>query len=90
VTTTPADSALTFPCEIPIKIVGRNVTGFRDTALAIVRSHFPDCAETDVSERLSRAGVYLSLTVTVHAETRAQADAVYRDLSTHERILMVL
>ena len=85
-----AESPLEFPCALPIKIVGRNSPGFRDTVLAIVRAHYPDIGDESVAERRSRAGAYLSLTVTVRAETRAEADAVYRDLSAHEEILMVL
>lgn len=87
---TEGDSPLDFPCDLPIKIVGRNDTGFRDSALAIVRAHCPDVPDARVTERLSREGGYVSITVTVHIENRAQADAVYRDLSAHEQILMVL
>ena len=84
------DSALTFPCDLPIKIFGRNARAFRDTALAIVRTHCPDVSEEAVVERVSREGAYVSLTITVRVDSRAQADAVYRALSAHDEILMVL
>jgi hypothetical protein len=84
------ESPFDFPCDLPIKIVGRNDSGFRDSALAIVRAHVADAPDSRVTERLSRKGGYVSITVTVRVESRAQADAVYRDLSAHERILMVL
>jgi putative lipoic acid-binding regulatory protein len=84
------DSLQSFPCDIPIKIFGRSETGLRETALDIVRSHCGSVTDDQVVERLSRNGSYVSLTITVRFETRAQADAVYRELSSHDQVLMVL
>lgn len=84
-----ADSSLLkFPCELPIKILGRNEAAFRDAAIAIVRSHYGD--EHRVAEQLSREGAYLSLTITVRAASREQIDAVYSALVAAPQILMVL
>ncbi len=79
--------ALQFPCELPIKVLGRNEPAFRTAALAIVGAHY---AKHRVSEQASRRGSYLSLTITVRAESREQIDAVYRALVAHDDILMVL
>jgi putative lipoic acid-binding regulatory protein len=84
------DSALTFPCDLAIKVFGRNARELRDTALAIVRTHCPDVGEDAVVERVSREGAYLSLTITARVDSRAQADALYSALSAHDEILMVL
>lgn len=84
------DSILEFPCEIPIKIFGKNARSFRDTALGIVRSHYFDVQDAQVGERLSRGGKYLSLTITVETFSREQIDAVYRELSASDEVLMVL
>jgi putative lipoic acid-binding regulatory protein len=81
-------SLLTFPCDLPIKVLGRNEPAFRDAALAIVRAHYGE--EHAVTEQLSRQGAYLSLTITVRAETLAEIDAVYHDLVAEPLILMVL
>ena len=78
---------LEFPCDLPIKVFGRNEESFRTAALAIVREHY---AEFGLSEQESRGGNYLSLTITVNAQSRAQIDAVYRALTASESILMVL
>lgn len=83
-------SPLTFPCDIPIKVFGRNELEFREATLAVIRAHVGGVAETQVAERESSGGSYLSLTVTVRLESREQADAVFSDLSSHEQILMVL
>lgn len=78
---------LTFPCDLPIKVFGRNDPGFRTAALTIVRAHYEEFA---LSEQESRGGTYLSLTITVRAESKSQIDAVYRALTASESILMVL
>jgi putative lipoic acid-binding regulatory protein len=84
------ESILEFPCEIPIKVFGRNEPRFRDAVLEVVRSHFPGVTEDSVSERQSKADRYLSLTITVNAESRDQIDAVFTELSSHEHVIMVL
>jgi hypothetical protein len=84
------NSPLEFPCDVPIKIFGRNETDFREAALAIVHAAFADLTPAGVSETLSREGRYASLTVTVRAQSRAQLDSVYRELSAHDLVLMVL
>jgi putative lipoic acid-binding regulatory protein len=81
-------SLLTFPCDLPIKVFGRNDPGFRDATIAIVRAHYGD--EFTVAEQLSAQDTYLSLTITVRAQSREQVDAVYHDLVASDQILMVL
>jgi putative lipoic acid-binding regulatory protein len=76
-----------FPCSLPIKVFGRNDPAFRTAALAIVRAYY---AEHDVAERPSRQGTYLSLTITVRAQSKAQIDAVYQALVASDDVLMVL
>jgi len=78
---------LAFPCDLPIKVFGRNEPRFRAAALAIVRDHYE---QFGIAEQESRGGTYLSLTITVRAESKSQVDAVYRALTASEAILMVL
>ena len=84
------ESPLEFPCDIPIKVFGRNEDRFRGVVLDIVRRHFSTLDTESVVERSSRADNYLSMTVTVNALTRAQIDACYRELTAHEQVMMVL
>lgn len=79
-----------FPCEMPIKIFGRNVPSFKAAVLEIVRSHDRALTEDDLQERASRAGSYLSLTVTLRVESRDEADRIYGKLTASDDILMVL
>jgi len=56
----------------------------------IVRRHCRDLTEGAVKTRYSKANNYMSVTVTFTAYSRAQLDALYRELTSHEKILMVL
>jgi putative lipoic acid-binding regulatory protein len=82
------ESLLKFPTDLPIKVFGRNDVEFRAAVRAIFETHFGSAYS--IVEQTSKQGVYVSLTVTVRAESRAQADAVYRELVAHELILMAL
>lgn len=81
---------LEFPCDFPIKAMGRSDSGFEARALEIVRRHAPDFSPESMRSAASRQGNYLSCTFVVRATSRAQLDALYRELSSCEQLLMVL
>lgn len=83
-------SPFEFPCDVPVKVFGRNDDAFREAVLAIARTIFPEFREAALVERPSRRERYLSLTLTVWVEDRAQIDALYTELTSHELVLMVL
>jgi uncharacterized protein len=82
--------ALTFPCDFPLKIMGLAEPDFDSLVVEIVLRHVGNVREGAISVRESRGGKYVSVTVTVQAESQDQLDGLYRELSAHERILMVL
>ena len=84
------ETLLEFPCAFPMKIVGRTEDGFAQAILEIVLRHVPDFDSASMEMRASRAGRYLSLTCTVNATSREQLDALYRELSSHPMVTMVL
>jgi putative lipoic acid-binding regulatory protein len=87
----PADgSALAFPCEFPIKVMGRKQPGFAQAVSDIVRRHAPDFDPATVAMRPSRQGRYLSVTCVVRAISREQLDALYQELCDHPQVVMVL
>lgn len=83
-------SLLTFPCDFPIKAMGRSDSGFEATALAIVRRHAPDFDTQNMKAAVSRKGNYLSLTFVVRAASQDQLDAIYLELTACDDLLMVL
>ncbi len=85
-----SESPLTFPCSFPIKVMGLTQEGFAQTIVAVVQRHVADYDAATIEMRSSRAGKYLSLTCTVNAVSREQLDALYRELSAHPMVSMVL
>ena len=83
-------SLLEFPCEFPIKVVGRREDGFAQAVSGIVQRHAEDFVPSTVGMKASRNARFLSLTVTITARSRAQLDALYRELSSHPLVMMVL
>jgi len=85
-----APGGLVFPMDFPIKIMGHNRLEFEPQIIAVVRRHAPDFDLATVEVRQSRGGNYLSLTVTIRAQSRAQLDAIYLDLTRHPLVKVVL
>ena len=85
-----SDELLEFPCNFPIKVMGHNADDFQALVFDIVSRHDPELDETRLKIRESRNGRYQSITVNVCATSRAQLDAIYEDLSAHERVVMAL
>ena len=85
-----SETLLEFPCAFPLKIMGRTEPGFAQAMLDVVLRHAPDFDSASMEMRASREGRYLSLTCTVNATSRDQLDALYRELSGHPMVTMVL
>ena len=83
-------SAIEFPCEFPIKMMGRDTAGFRSTAVAIVEAHVGKLGDDAVRIAHSEKGNFVSVTVTITATSQAQLDAIYTDVSSHDDVLMAL
>lgn len=84
------ESLLRFPCDFPIKVMGQRQDGFAQAVLEVVLRHAPDFDAAAMEMRPSAKGNYMSLTCTVHAVSREQLDALYRDLSAHPFVKVVL
>lgn len=84
------ESALTFPCTFPIKIMGRTQDGFAQAVSEVVRRHAADFDPAALEMRTSKEGNWLSVTATVNATSRAQLDDLYRELVAHPMVKMVL
>lgn len=84
------ESPITYPCDFPIKIMGVTQDAFAQTMVDLVRLHDPAFDAGKMEMRPSAKGNYLSLTVTVHATSREQLDNLYRALSSHPMVKVVL
>ena len=84
------ESLLEFPCDFPLKVMGRQSDRFREEVLRIVESHAGPLDSASIRSRPSRDDTFVSITCTVHVESREQLDALYRELSGHELVMLVL
>ena len=87
--TTP-DSLFGFPCAFPIKVMGERRDDFAQTIVAAVALLTGPLSADQVEIRSSRTAKYLSLTLIVQAQSRAQLDEIYRTLTSHPMVKLVL
>ena len=86
----PNDSLIEYPSDFPIKIMGAMQDAFAETMVEVVSRHDPEFHDEKMEMRPSSKGNYLSLTVTVRATSREQLDNLYRELSSHAMVKVVL
>ncbi|MFN7432876.1 MAG: YbeD family protein, partial [Betaproteobacteria bacterium] len=79
-----------FPTDFPIKVMGLRVDQFAQEIVAVVREHAPDFDPATLELRASSGGKYLSVTATVRATSRTQLDTLYRALTRHPLVKVVL
>jgi len=84
------ESLIEYPSDFPIKVMGAMQENFAQTIVEIVQQHDPEFTADKMEMRPSSKGNYLSLTVTVRATSREQLDNLYRALSSHEMVKVVL
>jgi putative lipoic acid-binding regulatory protein len=85
-----AASLIEYPSAFPIKVMGLNVDGFVAAMTAVARHFDPAFDDRTVELRASRGSRYLGVTLTVTATSREQLDELYRTLSTHPMVKVVL
>ncbi|MCA3237028.1 MAG: YbeD family protein [Curvibacter sp.] len=85
-----ADSLIEYPCRFPIKVMGARAEGFVHAVTTIAREFDPGFDAASIELRQSRGGRYLGVTITVTATGREQLDELYRTLSTHPMVKVVL
>jgi putative lipoic acid-binding regulatory protein len=83
-------SLLTFPCAFPIKVMGERRDGFAEEIIRSIAGETGPLQESQIEMRTSRQAKYLGLTITVNAESQAQLDRIYRTLTSHPWVKVVL
>lgn len=86
----PEQSLIVYPCCFPIKVMGANVAGFLPAMVHVARAFDPRFDDATVEQRPSKAGNYLGLTLSVNVTSREQLDELYRTLTTHPMVKIVL
>ncbi|WP_122153249.1 DUF493 family protein [Paraburkholderia sp.] len=84
------DSLFEFPCDFPIKVMGKSHPEFAETIVTVVKQFDTEVDPSRVEMRPSSGGNYTGLTVTVRATSRAHLDDIYRALTGHPMVKVVL
>ena len=84
------DSLISYPCDFPIKVMGPNHPEFVDAMCFLARQFDDNWRTESLENRQSKGGKYLGLTFTLHVHSRDQLDEVYRTLSSHPMVKVVL
>lgn len=86
----PEQSLIEYPCHFPIKVMGANVEGYVTALTHVARSFDPTFDASTIELRPSKAGNYLGVTLSVYVTSREQLDELYRTLTTHPMVKVVL
>ena len=84
------DSLIEYPSRFPIKVMGAKVDGFVHAITTLAREFDPSFDASTVELRDSREGNYLGITITITATSREQLDNLYRALTSHPMVKVVL
>lgn len=86
----PEQSLIEYPSAFPIKVMGRHVEGFVEAMVMVAQRFDPGFDAASVEQRPSSGGNWLGITLTVTATSREQLDELYRTLSSHPMVRVVL
>ena len=86
----PEQSLIEYPSAFPIKVMGANVDGFAQAVVEVAMRFDPGFDPASVEMRPSKGANYLGITITVTATSREQLDDLYRALSSHPMVKVVL
>jgi putative lipoic acid-binding regulatory protein len=84
------ETLLEFPCKFPVKVMGRNDDGFEALVTGLILAHAEIYSSEAVTTIPSSTGKFLSVTVTIEAQSKAQLDRIYQDLTDCEQVLVAL
>lgn len=84
------ESLIEYPSLFPIKVMGLKVDGMVHAVTSIAEQFDPTFDAATIELRESKGGKYLGVTITVTATSREQLDELYRTLTSHPMVKVVL
>ena len=84
------ETLIEYPSQFPIKVMGLDVDGYVNAVTEIAKQFDPTFDASTVELRPSSGGKYLGVTITVTATSREQLDNLYRALTSHPMVKVVL
>lgn len=83
-------SLLEFPCNFPIKAMGKNSDDFEAIVTGIVLAHAELWPDVPIRSVPSKEGKYVSITAVIEAQSQAQLDTIYQELTDSDQVMMAL
>ena len=84
------ETLIEFPCDFPIKVMGETHQHFTQEMVKTIRQLLPEFDETSIEMRGCSGGKYISLTCLVYVTSKPQLDDIYRALTSHPMVKVVL
>ena len=79
-----------FPCEFPVKAMGKSGPDLETAVLEIINRHVTDLSEGAIKLNASKGGNYTSITITITAQSKAHLDGIYMELTACEHVLYAI
>ena len=79
-----------FPCDYPIKVMGRQCAEFETVVIDIIELHAPGIDISRINVKTSSKGTFTSMTVFITATGQPQLEALHGDLMASGLVKMVL
>ncbi len=86
----PEPPKIEFPCDYPIKVLGRSSDQFESVIVEVFERHAPGFDQEAIVVKASSKGTFTSMTVTITATGREQLDALHQDLMATGHVQMVI
>ncbi len=90
VTDEPEAPRIEFPCDYPIKVLGRSVAEFEQVVIGVVERHAPGFDQETIAVKASSKGTFTSMTITITATGADQLKALHEDLMETGLVQMVI
>ena len=79
-----------FPCDYPIKVLGRSSDAFESIIFEVFERHAPGFDQEGMTVNASSKGTFTSLTITITATGPDQLQALHQDLLATGHVKMVI
>ncbi|MCP5160999.1 MAG: DUF493 domain-containing protein [Hahellaceae bacterium] len=86
----PEAPKIEFPCQYPIKVIGHAAPDFKDFVIRSVSVHAPDLDVDLIEINASRNARFLSVRISIMAQSEQQLMAIFQDLKASGRVQMVM
>lgn len=79
-----------FPCDYPIKVLGRSCAEFENLIVEVFERHAPGFDQETIAIKASSKGTFTSMTITITATGPEQLKTLHEDLMATGMVNMVI